>query len=299
MKLVSFRRVGIAGTATVLTFLLAPCRQATAQQAGTRSYTLAASEVHRLASGAVGDTFEISVALPLDYAQSDRRYPLVIALDADLAFAAVAQIARLMQFRDELPQFVLVGIGYGDLPTALRKRRRDLTPAVDRDNEACAEPGACGGAERFAGFIETELLPFLRRRYRVDASDLTLVGNSLGGLFGCYLLLERPRLFGRYLLGSPTVSWAGGWALAAVSPSAVPRDLSARVYVGVGGDEGEDVLAARTFVERLQGLDRERLSLTFQVFAGERHMSVQPMAVTRGLRVLFGTAPAGVPQPRF
>jgi predicted alpha/beta superfamily hydrolase len=263
-----------------------------------RPYTLPGSEVHRIASRAVGDTFEISVALPPDYGESERRYPVVLATDADLAFAAEAQIARLMQFGGEAPAFILVGVGYGDFDVALRKRRRDLTPTVDGSSAACAAPGACGGAERFVTFIQSELLPFVEGRYRIDREDMTLLGNSLGGLFDCYVLLRHPGLFRRYLVGSPTVTWDGGWALKA-APEATPGPaLETRVFVGVGGDEGDGVAGARSFVARLRALGPEDLSVSFRVFEGERHMSAQPMIVSRGLHVLFEAAPGEVPNPR-
>lgn len=282
-------------SAIALLSVLPVARPASSQE--IRPYTLAGTEVHRIASNVVGDTFEVSVALPLGYDQADRRYPVVIALDADLTFAAVAQISRLMQFREEVPEFLVVGIGYGDMQTALEKRFRDFTPTVDETNAACAVAGACGGAEQFAGFIASELLPFVAGRFRADLDDLTLVGNSLGGLFGGYLLLRRPDLFNRYLLGSPALAWDGSWMLDAIARMEMARDRTARVYVGVGGDEGMGVGHARTFVDRLQSLRLESLSASFQVFEHEGHMSAQPMVVTRGLRVLFGTAPGGVLQP--
>jgi hypothetical protein len=245
----------------------------------------------------VGDAFEVNVALPLGYAQTNREYPLVIGLDADLAFGAATQTTRLMQLRQELPDFLLVGIGYGDLDTALEKRRRDFTPTIEEGTGACSSTTGCGGAERFAEFIESELLPFLAERYRVDLGDRTLVGNSLGGLFGCYVLLRRPQLFGRYVLGSPTVSWDDGWAIRTLRGMGLAAGLDARVYIGVGGEEGAGVTASRTFADTLRKID-PALSVTFEVFEGESHMSVQLFAVSRGLREVFRGAPDEELRPR-
>lgn len=297
MMLVSLRPPRSSACAALLLLLVVPW-QASAQRAEASPYALAGSAVHRLESRVVGDTFEVSIAVPLGYEGSDRRYPVVIALDADLAFAATAQIARLMQFRQELPEFVLVGIGYGTLDVALEKRLRDFTPTVDETKAVCGREAACGGAERFLGFIESELLPLVAERYRVDSADLTLVGNSLGGLFGCYVLARKPHLFRRYLLGSPTVSWDRGWAIEAIRQSGAEPDLDARVFIGVGGAEGDGVVGARALADRLRTAGPPGISVWFHVFDEERHMSAQPMAVSRGLRVLFGTAPAGAPRPR-
>lgn len=277
-------------TVALTVTLLPACGQAAAQETKVRPYSIPATEVHRFESRAVGDVFEVNVALPLSYAETNREYPLVIGLDADLAFGAATQTARLMQLRQELPDFLLVGIGYGDLGIALEKRRRDFTPTIDEGDAACSSAGGCGGAEQFAEFLESELLPFIAERYRVDLGDRTLIGNSLGGLFGCYVLLRRPQLFGRYVLGSPTVSWDDAWVIRMLRDSALKAGFDARVYIGVGGEEGAGVAGSRTFADTLQKLDPARF-VKFEVFEGERHMSVQLFAVSRGLREVFGAAP--------
>ncbi|MCL1114934.1 hypothetical protein L2703_15195 [Shewanella basaltis] len=38
-------------------------------------------------------------------------------------------------------------------------------------------------------------MPFVEQHFRVDTQQNTFVGNSLGGLFGAYVLLEQPTLF--------------------------------------------------------------------------------------------------------
>lgn len=294
MELALPRPIRTTLAAALIPALAAGAKRADAQTTEAPPYALAFSSVHRLGSPAVGDTFEVSISLPFGYEESGRRYPVVITLDADFAFAATAQISRLMQFRQELPEFVLVGVGYGDFGVALAKRARDLTPTVDEDNARCTSPTACGGAAAFADFIDSELVPFVAERYRIDRMDRTLVGNSLGGLFGCWVLLERPGLFGRYVLGSPTVSWDHDWAITAA------RDLTADgaagpVFVGVGGEEGAGVEGVRAFVDTMR---QSGATLDFRVFEGERHMSAQPAIVFRGLRVVFGMAEPGGASPR-
>lgn len=285
-------------TCAALALLAAVVQETSAQQAGSQPYVIAGSQVRRFASRAVGDTFEVTVATPPSYGQSAERYPVVITLDADLAFGAVAQIARLMQYGHEVPEFVLVGIGYGDFNTALVKRYRDFTPTVDSARTACASEGACGGATRFLEFIESELLPSLAARYRVDRADMTLIGNSLGALFGSYVLLRKPTLFRRYVLGSPGLGWDRNWAVRALRDWAPAADLDARVFIGVGGAEGTSVSADSEFVSELRRKSGPGLSATFHVFEGEQHDSAQPMVVSRGLRVLFATSPPGGSRPQ-
>jgi len=264
------------------------------QEAESPPYILPRSAVHTLPSEIVGDTFVVSFATPLGYMPGDGPLPVVVMTDADLAFAATAQIARLMQLRAEIPDFLLVGVGYGDLQTALVKRRRDLTPTSPSDRADCQRAPGCGGAERFLGFIQDELLPFIAARYEVSG-DHTFVGNSLGGLFGAFSLINGPTTFRRYVLGSPSVSWddrrlirrAGTWRPALeTGPSAL--------FVGVGGEEGsvDDVRAfVRAVVRAVEDSGPGSPFVALSVFDGERHMSAQPMVVARGLRIVFEADP--------
>lgn len=267
---------------------VSPC---VAQEAAVRPYSLPGTEVHRVPSAAVGDTFLVAVALPAGFGAESRGLPLVVMTDADLAFAATAQIARLMQFRSEVPDFVLVGVGYGDTRTALRRRRRDLTPSVPPDTDVCSDAPGCGGADRFLRFIEEELVAFVEARYHTSA-DRTLVGASLGGLFGAFVLLGGSDAFRRYVLGSPTVSWDGRRLVdRAASGAADTARPPPAVFIGVGGAEGAAIADARALERAVIAARPDASFVRLDVFEGERHMSVQPMVVARGLRWVFQVVP--------
>jgi uncharacterized protein len=54
------------------------------------------------------------------------------------------------------------------------------------------------------------LKPWVRERYDADPGDNAYFGNSLGGLFGAYVLLNEPATFQRYGLGSPSFWYHNG-----------------------------------------------------------------------------------------
>jgi hypothetical protein len=58
-----------------------------------------------------------------------RKISGLYVLDGDVAFGMAASIARYLQIGDNIPELIIVGIGYGALDeSAGEKRRRDYRP---------------------------------------------------------------------------------------------------------------------------------------------------------------------------
>ena len=187
------------------------------------------SAVLNVASEHTGETYRISVALPMSYfSDPDAVFPVVYMVDANLEFEAVLGMARLMQMSSVVPEFAVVGIGYpleGNFGDGLeefgRRRARDLTSAVDERygqfvTQAFGVEGtvATGGSKQFLGFIADELLPVVEAQYRFDPDDRTLLGHSAGGQFTnryaaggaaeAMLAPTRPDLAFRYVVANPS-----------------------------------------------------------------------------------------------
>jgi predicted alpha/beta superfamily hydrolase len=66
-----------------------------------------------------------------------------------------------------------------------------------------------GRADRYGRFLIEELVPFMRREYRVESGPQRtgIGGSSLGGLGSLYLGLSRPDVFGKIAALSPSVWW--------------------------------------------------------------------------------------------
>jgi len=79
-----------------------------------RLVTIPNTGVRFVSSDIVGDQFKIWVALPKNYADTTKRYPVVYLLDANIFFGLVTDTARLLQYGEEIPEIVIVGIGYPD-----------------------------------------------------------------------------------------------------------------------------------------------------------------------------------------
>jgi predicted alpha/beta superfamily hydrolase len=260
--------------------------------------------VHELASSLVNQIYRVFVALPPNYASSGKIYPVLYTLDANGSFAMIRDIVHALLLGPELPDMLVVGIGYpADSYVATQAvRNRDFTPTADeapyqalRERRPAAPPYAgSGGAPNFLRFIRDELMPLIVGQYRVDPGDATLYGHSLGGLFALYTLFQATPAFQRYLVSSPSLWWDKRMMLQAEAHYAATQpDLAARVFLSAGGleeppDSAFQIISnVRTLAEQLRGRHYTSLSLTTHIFDGETHLSVSPSAITRGLRTLY------------
>jgi predicted alpha/beta superfamily hydrolase len=245
--------------------------------------TIQDTEMHRLSSSYVDQEYNILVALPPGYADSDKTYPTLYTTDGDLVFGAVTQIARLVAVDKTIPQLVVVGIGY---PVHWTKtspyRERDYIPEGWHQNHPA------GRADNFLRFVCEELIPWVGSEYRVDPDDRCYGGDSHGGLFGLYALLTRPEAFGRYLIGSPTIYNDDPEVFRCERDyAATHSDLQARVLVYVGQLEDETQIAnTRRICQILEDRGYDGLHLTLRVFEGQTHQSVIPYFLT-GLNEVY------------
>jgi len=100
------------------------------------------------------------------------------------------------------------------LDSLIAARRAPPTVAILFDNGA--PPGRLedlANSKRFASFVATELIPWVRQHYAVTHSaDHTIIaGSSAGGLGAAYIALAHPDLFGNVLSQSGAF-WRGSEA---------------------------------------------------------------------------------------
>ncbi len=267
--------------------------------AGEQHHTTAS---HDIRSTIVNDEFRLFVAS----CGPQPRETLILA-DGNGLFGMAVDTIRMMQLPALVPPMLVVGIGYPSasaLADTVDIRVRDLTPT------AAAGFDRSGGADRFAGFIEHELRPWLRARAADALETTTFFGHSLGGAFGTHVLLTRPDLFSRYIISSPSLWWDDGHLferLRADDPSDGVTDHRTSAFFGIGGletDEGRrlearnlpdghrakpparhlDMVAdLRRFVELL-ATHRSRVEATTVVVDDEFHATVPGPVLTHALR---------------
>jgi predicted alpha/beta superfamily hydrolase len=142
---------------------------------------------------------KLNIYLPSDF-DSTKKYSVIYLLDGsiDEDFIHVAGLVQFVTLTFQMPPSIVVGIANVD-------RKRDFTFAT-KDTSLQREFPTAGQSDKFISFIEYELQPYIANKFPVGPEKI-IIGQSLGGLLACEILLTRPHLFNTYLITSPSLWW--------------------------------------------------------------------------------------------
>ena len=287
-------------TSILVISLLMLCLSAPAWGEEPSAATLIGTEQFSLSSKAVGDDFLIQVRLPMGYGSTDTKYPLMYVLDGNLYFGMTYGMLGLMGIGGGF-NLIAVHIGYPRLSDAMFLRTRDLTPAdsvdqafLDQSTQQAGYEVTAGGAEAFLRFIETELDPHIRERYRIDGDKAAILGDSFGGLFTYYAFLKQSPAFDRFWLGSPGLIQPDSKLLRDLPALLQKGGLSGqRVYISLGERELLDpfysTLGANylEMVKIFEANPAEGLSVHHQIYPGRDHLTVIGDAMMQAMIFLY------------
>ncbi|MCJ8303151.1 alpha/beta hydrolase-fold protein [Shewanella sp.] len=262
-----------------------------------QSFTIPRTEIIKINDGE--RPYELYIKLPRGYHKQQnkfRKYPVIYLTDAMYTFQVVSGATRYPMNINSIQQAIIVGISWekgvkGDL-----SRVRDYTISEDESWKKVT-----GGAERHIRFIADKVIPFVEHNYRGDAVQRIYVGNSLGGLFGSYILLHYPELFSGYVLGSPSFWWDKGLILKSLmSVSKRSALFDSRIFIGIGeletnigeGESNFDMTGdARQFIKLLTPLMTHQSQLKLAVFDEANHQTAFPSTAIQGLYWLLKSKP--------
>lgn len=161
--------------------------------------TLRNVEHHTVHSDVVERDYYVSVRLPNDYAESKVSYPTIYVLDGGALFPLFAGYLNYLNFAEEVPPVILVGISYGaDNFADGNYRGTDYTaPSAEREHY--------GGAADFLIFLKEKVTPLIEKNYRSDADRRVLFGHSLGGQFVLFAAQTDPDSFWGYIASNPAL----------------------------------------------------------------------------------------------
>lgn len=179
------QRILTTASAIMLVFMFHSCQKEVFDPVLTKEFSIQAA--------ANGATYDIKVGLPANYDPSIEKYAAIYVLDGEENFDFVSNRCKEISDQYAVANVLVVSIGYG------KDRSIDYTPS-----KVSSETG--GGAQ-FLHFIENQLIPELEQNYGADTarSSRVILGHSYGGLFGAYVFCTDNKLFGNYILLSPSL----------------------------------------------------------------------------------------------
>ena len=234
------------------------------------------------------EKYIIQVGLPIGYKSSDKSYPVLYVLDGDKSFGMAKEITDWLSWDNEIKNIIVVGISYGRGTNIWwEKRTRDYTQS--KDTVYYYYPNA-GGGDNFLSFIRNELFPVINKNYRTKQDSNAIMGLSFGALLSSYVLFTQPDMFKYYIIISPSLFWNGNSILKTESDYFVKhKELNKTVYMAYGSQDDNDWVIGPTteLIRVIQEHKYASLIFITQVFKGESHISVYPVALTHGLKTIF------------
>jgi uncharacterized protein len=147
-----------------------------------------------LQSSINGAVYKIKVGLPSNFDRSNaKKYSSIYVLDGEEDFDFVANKCKQISSQYLTDNVLVISIGYG------KDRSIDYTPTKVSSQT--------GGAPEFLEFIEKQLIPRIEQDFAADTArnSRAILGHSYGGLFGTFALATNNRVFGNYIILSPSL----------------------------------------------------------------------------------------------
>jgi predicted alpha/beta superfamily hydrolase len=233
--------------------------------------------------------YPLFIKLPKSYNKNDNKtYPVIYLTDAYYAFQIVSGVTRYPMNIKKMKEAIIVGISYSKGSKRDNSRVRDYTPSIDKSWKQ-----QTGGAQKHMEFIEGSVIKHMDKNYRTDPNDRTFVGNSLGGLFGTYILLTKPSLFKNYILGSPSY-WFDNKFIFRLEKTVKVKNITANVFISIGERESKAleshydmVKYAKAFYEKMLNWQQPQLKVKIVVIAEANHQTAFPTTAIQGLYWIY------------
>lgn len=249
--------------------LLTFCTQSSLAQKYLRAHDSLSSDV-------LGEKRMLSIMVPKEVKEGELLDVLYVT-DAEMFDQYVAYVLEFQHENNLAPAQLIVGIqNLWEYPNFTRDR--DLLPVPN------SEYSNSGKADLFLTFIETELMPFIDKKYP-NKGKTTLLGHSFGGLFTLYTLLTKPHLFDSYIASDPSCWYNGGYITTLADTILVNQDfVDKTLFIG---SHSHKEMGVDAFLAVLRAKAPEGLVWKDKEYLDEHHGSVRLKDFYDGLKFTF------------
>ena len=260
--------LGVLVSALLLTLLLGSCNEEEFNPSLTKEFT-----IQSVSNGA---NYNIKVGLPSNYNAAEK-YGSIYVLDGEENFDLVATNCEQISKNNATQNVLVISIGYG------QDRSIDYTPTK--------VSAITGGSAEFLNFIETQLIPRIEQEYSVDTNPASrvILGHSYGGLFGACVFAVNNKLFGNYILLSPSIWFDYEVSLQLeLDNRATNKDRQQLVFLGLGEAENAGRMQApfEAFYQTLRD-NYTQIKLSKNLERNLDHVGSKNPNIIKGLNYYF------------
>ncbi|QQX77385.1 MULTISPECIES: alpha/beta hydrolase [Aequorivita] len=223
-------------------------------------------------SAKLGESRRLKIQLPRNYDSNiDKKYPIVLVLDADYLFEPVAGNVDYFSYWEDMPESIVVGVMQGD------SRYDDCS--YDENTFMPGDKGA-----KFFEFIGLELIPYIDQKYRT-AKFIIGVGHDFTANFLNYYLFKDPPLLNGYINLSPDLAPMMEERLIERIP-AIPGRIF--YYLATGTDDIKGLMeSTQDLNNQLTGLKSKSFNYYYDNFDGATHYSLGGRGIPNALEKIF------------
>lgn len=223
-------------------------------------------------SSKLGESREIKIQLPRGYDENtDIKYPIVVVLDGDYMFEAVAGNVDYFSYWEDMPEAIVVGVNQLD------HRADDCY--YSEQNSLPIESGAA-----FFEFIGMELIPHINRTFRTENFRVAVGHGETANFINYYLLKEVP-LFQAYISISPDLALD---MTTYISERLGKMESKTFYYLATSTNDVKSLKAGTEALNKsIATIDNKSLLYKFDNFEGPSHYALPAHAIPKALESIF------------
>ena len=214
---------------------------------------------------------DVSYYFPETYTK-DKKYPLIVVLDADYLFDQVVATAKFYSQFHGMPEAIIVGVHQS------KDRLREEDCAFDEETGLPTEK-----SKKFFEFISMEIIPYLDTQYST-APFKTIIGYGISANFTNYYLFKEHSLFNAYVnispFMAPRMDTRVGSRLAAF-------DKTIFYHLMVEGEKSKNKTKILALDKELKLLEKENIHYTFDEFSEADNISVATYGLGKAFDNIF------------
>lgn len=223
-------------------------------------------------SNKLNEDRQIKILLPRGYSEeTSKKYPLIIVLDGDYLFEAVAGNVDYYSYWEDMPEAIVVGIKQED------QRFDDCMHS--EQNSLPVEKGAA-----FFEFIGMELIPYINNSFKTENFRVAVGHGETANFINYYLLKDVP-LFQAYISISPDLAPKMNQYLTDRFKSIQTKIF---YYLATSSNDVPSIKeGAENLNKSITAIDNKNLLYNFDNFDGPTHYSLPAHAIPNALESIF------------